>query len=60
MTKVQGIQIEIAGCIHSISLEEARGLYLELKELFEPAKVTLTRGMLQPADWNVPRVTTES
>ena len=60
MVKVQGIQIEIAGCMHNIPLEEARALYLELKALFEPAKVTLTRGVLQPADWNVPRVTTES
>ena len=60
MTKVQGIQIEIADCIHIISLEEARDLYLELKELFEPTKVTLTRDMRQPTDWNIPRVTTES
>ena len=59
MTKVQGIQIEIAGCIHSISLEEARSLYLELKELFEPVKIVPTyKG--EPMDWTIPPVTTES
>ena len=59
MVKIQGIRIGIDGCVHSISLEEARSLYLELKELFEPVKIVPTyRG--EPMDWTIPPVTTES